>query len=355
MKRNEIKQFLVRYWLILLVSVLTGILIILYLATFNGGLSEDHSKWGEFGSFFGALTGLLAFIGVIITLIQSRRQVLASEERETFFSLLDIFREHRKNVKIDKSQLVNEPLGTNRKAVPNEFVSDDIAFKQVADESNFYFLEEILKDAPRFITIEEMMTLIPSKESALGTPHQDFNDKRHEAIKALYIQYNAEPGKGYVLPLVDYVIWQGLAYQVIQYYVIEKKYDALSYAMMRAGDTIYSLYKNQLGPYHRNIFYVFDIITKFKESNNYGLLFRAQLSKDELIIVFFNSFSIESNPTARKYFLEGSMFNNLAWNDVWITQPSYYVDDHLLGELYKAADEWFMQDRELKRKLGKIE
>lgn len=351
MNKNELKIFISRYWIILSISLITVALIILYLITFDGGLSKDHSKWGEFGNFFGALTGMLAFIGVIITLIQSRRQVLTSEERETFFSLLDIFREHRNNVKIEKAELVNDPFIKKRKVLPNDFANGETAFKQLADESNFFFLEAILKNAPDNITEEEMLTLIPPEESTVDTSNQEYDEK----IKSLYRKYKTLSESKSSFSIINFMISRKMAFQIIQYYVREKKYDLLSYAMMSAGDIMYSLYKNQLGPYHRNTFYLYDIITKFKETNNYGLLFRAQLSKDELIVIFFNSFSIESNPTARKYYLDGFLFNNLAWKDVWISRPSYYIDNRLLGELYEAADQWFKQDRELKRKLSKIE
>lgn len=177
-----------------------------------------------------------------------------------------------------------------------------------------------------------MMSILPPE-----IQRQEKDIQRREAIQALYITWNTTQ-RAYPEPPVGVLAWKDLAYEIIQLYIRREKYDALTDAMLKTGNTIYSLYKNQLGPYFRNIFYLFDTITKYEESNKYDLLFRAQLSKDELIVVFFNSFSSESNPIARKYYFDSHLFNNLPWKDVSINQDLKNVDGKLLSSLYDAAN-----------------
>lgn len=49
------------------VAVLAIVMLLVYFFQFGGNLSNDHRRWGEFGSYFASVTGLLAFLGVIYT------------------------------------------------------------------------------------------------------------------------------------------------------------------------------------------------------------------------------------------------------------------------------------------------
>ena len=49
---------------------------------------------------------------------------------------------------------------------------------------------------------------------------------------------------------------------------------------------------------------------------NYSKIFRAQLSKDELTLLFFNSFSSLSTPKTRELYLSADLFNNLELKDI---------------------------------------
>lgn len=321
-------KWLKKYWHVILGVVFILVLLMLYLCTFHAGFSDEHSRWGEFGSFFGSLTGLLAFIGVIITQIQSREQILGSEERETFFSLLAIFREHRNNVVIEQASLVPTQWGKERQS-DKKTIQGDAAFAQIGKESNYHFLEAIISKAPDNISEEEIMNCLSSEQD---------NESMKTAIEELYFNK-----KTLNIACLDPItignhIQEQLAYFIIRVYVKKEKYDALASAMKEAGDKIYSLYKNQLGPYHRNVFYLFNIISEYVKKKTYERLFRAQLSKDELIVIFFNSFSNESNPTARKYYFSADLFNNLTWEEVGIPQDTRSVGDKLLKSLYTAAD-----------------
>lgn len=89
-------------------------------------------------------------------------------------------------------------------------------------------------------------------------------------------------------------------------------------------------------------------------------IFRAQLSKDELVLLFFNSFSSLSNNKTRQLYLDADLFNNLELKDIrlkeninnisrmeYISFPSTlqqnpvkneYVSYEFLSRLYKSID-----------------
>jgi hypothetical protein len=56
--------------------------------------------------------------------------------------------------------------------------------------------------------------------------------------------------------------------------------------------------------------------SEFHSPKNYSKIFRAQLSKYELVLLFFNSFGSLSTPKTRELYLNADLFNNLELKDV---------------------------------------
>ena len=56
--------------------------------------------------------------------------------------------------------------------------------------------------------------------------------------------------------------------------------------------------------------------SEFTSPLNYSNIFRAQLSKYELVLLFFNSFSSLSTIETRRLYLNADLFNNLELKDV---------------------------------------
>lgn len=104
-------RFICRNKLSILIAVAGMIIAIIffeYILTFNGGLSDEHRTWGEFGSLFGAITGLISFIGVLLTLIQSKKMGIVSEERASFFKMFELFNENRSRLTIPEATFTDD-------------------------------------------------------------------------------------------------------------------------------------------------------------------------------------------------------------------------------------------------------
>ena len=69
--------------------------LVAYKSNFPGPISEDHSRWGEFGSFIGGISSpfaiIIGFCGVLITLIINSEQSEKNLERSNFFRLVDLY------------------------------------------------------------------------------------------------------------------------------------------------------------------------------------------------------------------------------------------------------------------------
>ncbi|EEL6231334.1 hypothetical protein LOA39_004435, partial [Salmonella enterica] len=67
--------------------------LVLYLWEFNSGLSNNHTKWGEFGSYFGGITdpliSVMAFIGLLKSISLTKSQFEIQSQESTFFNLLN--------------------------------------------------------------------------------------------------------------------------------------------------------------------------------------------------------------------------------------------------------------------------
>lgn len=85
-----------RSWIITISIIAFSILCCFFIS------ERSKFHWGDFGSILGAITGLIAFIGVLYTSKQNKQQFLNSEERSTFFEMLKIFISYRDSLRVKK-------------------------------------------------------------------------------------------------------------------------------------------------------------------------------------------------------------------------------------------------------------
>lgn len=102
----------------------------------------------------------------------------------------------------------------------------------------------------------------------------------------------------------------------IKIYLEQSNLKPIAEACTKAANTCFAPYKNQLGTYFRNAYYILEMASEFNSPKNYSKIFRAQLSKDELTLLFFNSFSSLSTPKTRELYLSADLFNNLELKDI---------------------------------------
>lgn len=102
--------------------------------------------------------------------------------------------------------------------------------------------------------------------------------------------------------------------QVLLYTTKEEQYKAVR----RAMDLVYESNKSGLGAYLRTIYYLLNLIRSFDERETLVKIFRAQLSREELVLLFFNAVSSKSNRDVIHLMVDNDMFNNLNLEDLRI-------------------------------------
>ena len=74
------------------VALIAGVFLlplIAYFVVFHGGISDSHSRWGEFGSYLSGIYGSLALFVVAYTTYLTREQFRRQNEDAVFFRLFD--------------------------------------------------------------------------------------------------------------------------------------------------------------------------------------------------------------------------------------------------------------------------
>ena len=98
--KRKVKDWLV--WGAVISTLVIILILAFYFIQTKGKFADKQTNWGEFGSLLAAITGLIAFVGVLFTLRQNKQQFMNSEERSVFFELLKIFTTYRDTLRVKK-------------------------------------------------------------------------------------------------------------------------------------------------------------------------------------------------------------------------------------------------------------
>lgn len=316
---SRIKRY-VKDWLIwgTVISVLFIIIILsFYFIQTDGNFVDKQTNWGGFGSLLGAITGLIAFVGVLFTLRQNKQQSLDSEERSVFFELIKIFTSYRDALRVKRIDWKYDDEQCKWSIIKyNEFCTSEDSYRQIFIELYHTFYLEIKRSIPMNFSKEEFAKRIIPKDISIEQRALTFNHLAI-AIDNIYLEHDwsIRGGSCTTLP-VHLSAYDYLCLNAIKIYVEQNNFKPISEAFTKAADHCFTPYKNQLGTYFRNTYYILEMVSEFNSRKNYSKIFRAQLSKYELVLLFFNSFSSLSTAKTRELYLNADLFNNLELKDV---------------------------------------
>jgi len=313
------------------------LMIIVYIANFHNGFSRSDNSWGNFGSYFGSFTGLLAFGGVLYTAWQSEKR---AEEEKTIREQAE---KHTKDVenkaeeysiKREERDLFFKLLELHQNKINTIIHKDNSGII-----TGFSALEKYSEEVKKFLAVY----LIDKKIELMS----DDNSKppniileRCKNITNIYPQSgltvelnvlikNAKNKIGQFSPS-DYASEARLAYcfkdysEIINLYgygtPIEK--DDIYKALKFVGNVMSIKYGQFLGPYYRNMYYIlYTCSHNFKYDTKYYLkLYRAQLSRIENILCLVNAVSGSANITFAKLLLNNNILNSIQDGDLFITK-----------------------------------
>lgn len=315
----RIKKY-IKDWLVLVavISILVIIVILgFYFSQAYGNFARKQTDWSEFGSLLGAITGLIAFVGVLFTLRQNKQQSLDNEDRSVFFELLKIFISYRDSLRVKRInwKYVKEKCDWDITSC-DEFCTPEETYHQVYIELYHIFYLEIRRSIPEYFSKEEFSKRIipenvPREQWSMTYGHLT------AAIDNTYIEYNWNK---YGHPITTFPVqlnaYDHLCFNAIKIYIEQDNFKPIAEACAKAANLCFGRYKNQLGTYFRNAYYILEMAAEFHSPKKYSKIFRAQLSKNELVLLFFNSFGSLSTSKTRELYLSADLFNNLELKDI---------------------------------------
>jgi hypothetical protein len=282
-------------------------MLISYRSVFNGGLSSDSSNWGDFGDYFGSITGLIAFLGILFTIRESRRQAKASEERGIFFKMLELY----------QKQVDTLTFSANKGLKAFENYANEIENKTI-----MYFIYYGINNDKNF-KLNDGDSLIYDAQLKVAKDLEVNIENQNKKDIATYMKAQVLLRSPSILVPNDFEVKKGAYDMYIRYMLNNGKYDNLSFNDMypiirEIADNIYISNGCYIGQYIRNIYYLLEIISNTKDEKQYSRIFRAQLSKNELIVLLYNSVSGQSTKKAVRYLMKNHIFNNILSNDVYL-------------------------------------
>lgn len=317
---SRIKKY-TKDWLVL-GSAIFGVIIIVVLGFYfiqtRGDFADKQTDWGEFGSLLGAIAGLIAFVGVLFTLRQNKQQSIDSEDRSVFFELLKIFISYRDALRVKRIDWIYDKKQYQWIITPyDEFCTPEKTYRQIYFELYHTFYLEIKRSIPKNFTQKELVKKIIHGNA---TEIERFTIWSHvaEAIKNIYLEDDwATQKKASIRTIpVHLEVYDYICLSAIKLYIEQNNLTPISEACIKTANHCFAPYKNQLGTYFRNAYYILEMASEFNSPKKYSKIFRAQLSKYELVLLFFNSFSSLSTSKTRDLYLNADLFNNLELKDV---------------------------------------
>lgn len=311
-------------WLTVISVLVIIVILVFYFIQTQGKFADKQTDWGEFGSLLGAIAGLIAFVGVLFTLRQNKQQFLNSEDRSVFFELLRIFISYRDALQVKRTDWVYDEKQCEWKITPyNEFCTPEKTYRQIYVELYHIFYLEIRRSIPDNFSKEEFTKHIIPKNFSREQWMLTFSHL-NVAINNIYSEHNwgMHGGMSTTFP-VHISAYDYLCLNAIKIYFEQNNFKPIAEACAKAADHCFTPYKNQLGTYFRNVYYILEMTSEFNSPQKYSNIFRAQLSKYELALLFFNSFSSLSTSKTRELYLNTDLLNNLELKDVRLKERAY--------------------------------
>lgn len=333
-------------FLIVFVAIICVIMLLAYFITFHGKPSDSSTIWGNFGDYFGSITGLLAFVGVLYSLELSERRAEEAKSREL---------------------IAEEKAKVAEKKAEEEFIrreERDLFFKLQALEQEKFNAVVINYNEQKASGLNAFDLYINIANNIIKHYYINWNIVNMKSSELIQIYDANSPCfscsnfdrdimnecetvyKYQVIDYSDYKVGQKIEFDKVQKIIQNDYTDIKSYdintdkikysysidlsvknlkylysAIKLVGNFMNANFGHILGQYYRNMFYVLDTCSKFKfESNYYLKLYRAQLSRKEMLLCLFFVVSDKSSADFAKIIFENKILDDLYFEDFFLTK-----------------------------------
>lgn len=302
--------------------------LVIYFYNFSDGFSTEHSTWSEFGSYIGGIYGALAFFALVYTTNITRKQFNIQNEDSVFFKLYDSLQNRitTANLAIDGDKYSAHQL---IKMLANKFYSE-------LSEESVEIARLLLAKRPETISNTQFgkifeaingkgyyETLTNDKDNLIQDINSqvDFNS-RWEQLKH-YIGSRGEEGSKLKEAL--------RATGSVNFYKIPFSERSCHYQAVYQSLSIE--YGEFLDGYFKNIKYILEFAEKSTNKDLYVNFINSQLTKYELILLFYFIVGSEKKIEDKIVFLNLGVFDELLSTDYHILMIDAPSKETLKNEL----------------------
>lgn len=293
MKNINLKSITITLSIVIALVIFTT--LSLYVNQFTTVLSTTHTRWGEFGSFFGGVIGpfisIIAFLGLIVSIRQTSEQFTAQRNESLFFNLLNIYISKKENIlKIDFNIEGNDTSDVNginevilkfkesyNQICLNECIKAIISNPQKLPPFTYYNLLDpaIKRIEPNLHSSgpELAFSFFSSK-----VKNMESSEEMREALKLIvpYTDKNFSDDKKEQLILSGQTIIRCNMREKERINIIKEIYVDIAY---RYG----YIFDHYIGI----IISILNCIDNSNENKKYAEIFKTQLSRHELTLIFY--------------------------------------------------------------------
>lgn len=307
------------------ILIFSSLMLFVYCVWFWGKPSDDSEDWGSFGSYFGSITGLLAFAGVLYTAWQSEQRAKIAEqraekaeeesknreERDMFFKLLDLLQKKLDLITFQESgREFNNGLDAIKEHLKtaNNIKLQYFAYRKILDNNEDAFNNSFI------------LSLITIYKAGY---YEDLKNKITQDLKDGIIVTNKYFIETYSDELNEIAIESRIN--------INLKYDAYKFV----GDELSNLFGFNFEFYCKTLYNIIKTIDDFSSNNKYYMQFiRTLLSRNELALIFYNVMSSRVSNEIINILIKHRLFDGLDIEEFSLENSK----DRFLDDIYKILD-----------------
>lgn len=299
---------------VIVICIVCGVMIVIYGIFLGWKPSSDASDWGNFGSYLGAITGLLGFAGAIYAIMNSNKQARHAEERSVFFKMFDLYQKKVDAVSYEgeKGFQAFKKLGEKANNLLCLYVAID-AFRDPDFEQNKKKYNELFlkRNKPIYRAIEMNMDKI---ENELYTLFNIGDHKKNddEFRKIIGTESTRHIEKFYKEPLISeaHKYYEYIAHRMdIEDHYAEYKKTILQ-IMNNNKEEIFLI------QYYNSVCSLLRMIDSYDNKRVYLDIFIPQLSRYELLMLFYYATCKQSAKDIASLYMDYDLLDNINLDDL---------------------------------------
>lgn len=284
--------------------------LVAYLVKFYGHFSEDHTRWGEFGSYLSGVHGSLALLVVAYTTHLTREQFKRQNEDSIFFNIFDSIKNRIENSEI----LAGEEIFSSHKCL--RYIAEK--FHQELSAEAVHVARNLLVNDPKSIGNTQygklfeaihgpyfFKTLHKDKDELIKVMSEtnDYNSKCEEIKRYIGSRDCEEPKVREALREIGSVYFYKITFKERQHC-----YAAALYRIMFE-------YGELLDGYYSNLLFVCELADTSSNRTTYIKYIASQLTRYEIIIIFYMLAGQENTTPEAIAFKNIGLLNRLKTSD----------------------------------------